>query len=159
MKGDPEIIDHLNVNLKDQITAINQYFMHARIARYWGLEGLNDNLYKASIGSMKAADGLIDRILFLEGLPNLQDIGKLLIGENVSEIIECDLRLTMSLQGRLLQTVATCETVSDYDSRLLLTPMLDTAEEHIDWLETQQWQIESMGIENYIQGQLRENAQ
>ena len=154
MKSNSEVIAALNSNLKFELTAINQLFLHSRIARNWGLNGLADANYKVSIDAMKTADSLIDRILFLEGLPNLQLLGKISIGENVREIIECDLRTFQSGRSEYLKSIELCETHIDYESRSQLTTSLEAVEEHIDHLETQIWLMDSMDIENYIQAQI-----
>jgi bacterioferritin len=154
VKGEPQILQMLNRSLKDQITAINQLFLHARIARNWGLNGLNDYEYHRSIKAMKMADALIERILFLEGLPNLQDTGKLMIGENPQELLNGDLKIVAGIRGDLLEAVAACEAARDFVSRDLLEEILEESEEHIDWIETQQWLIEHSGLENYLQSQM-----
>ncbi len=159
MKGNLTVIQELNQCLKFQLTVINQLFLHSRIARIWGLNGLADMHYKTSIAAMNAADSLIDRILFLGGLPNLQKLGKLLIGEDVEEILGCDLSLMTATRQQFQNAVAICESNLDYESRSILMAQLDAAEEHIDWLESQQWLIESMGIENYTQSQIGGEAQ
>jgi bacterioferritin len=151
MQGDPTVIQHLNAVLKNELTAINQYFLHARMLRHWGVGKLGDFEYKESLDEMKHADRLINRILFLEGLPNLQDLNKLLVGENVKELIECDLQLEQAAMPRLREAIAFCETVKDYNSRELFESILDSEEEHVDFLETQLGLIEKIGIENYIQ--------
>ena len=153
MKGDPKVIEHLNRALKNELTAINQYFLHSRILKDWGLEKLADKEYEESVDEMKHADALIQRILFLEGLPNLQDLGKLLIGENVKEILECDLKLEHKAVPDLKAAIADCESIGDYVSRHLFREILDSEEEHVDWLETQLGLIEKMGLENYTQSQ------
>ena len=153
MKGDSTVIKHLNHVLKNELTAINQYFLHARIYKDWGITKLGENEHDASIDEMKHADQLMERILFLEGLPNLQNIGKLRIGEHVSEILSCDLNLEMDAIPDLKEAIAYCEKNNDYVSRDLFDDILESEEEHIDWLETQLELIEKMGIENYIQSQ------
>ena len=154
MQGDNQVLSVLNLALKDQLTAINQLFLHARMTRNWGLKRFNDYEYHRSIKAMKMADDLIERLLFLEGLPNLQDLGKLLIGENVPEMLEGDLRLLTDMRSGLQQAIHTCETIKDYVSRELLDELLEETEAHIDWIETQQWLIENSGLENYLQSQM-----
>jgi len=151
MRGDPTVIQHLNAVLKNELTAINQYFLHARMLRHWGVTKLGSHEYHQSLDEMKDADKLIDRILFLDGLPNLQDLGKLLIGEDVKEILECDLKLEMAAMPALRDAVAYSETVRDYVSRELFESILESEEEHVDFIETQFELIERVGIENYIQ--------
>ena len=153
MKGDSTVIKYLNQVLKNELTAINQYFLHARIYKDWGITKLGENEHDASIDEMKHADQLMERILFLEGLPNLQNIGKLRIGENVSEMLSCDLHLEMDAIPDLKEAIAYCEKNNDYVSRDLFDDILESEEEHIDWLETQLELIEKMGIENYTQSQ------
>jgi bacterioferritin len=154
MKGDPKVIEHLNRVLKNELTAINQYFLHSRVLRHWGLEKLGRYEYKESIDEMKHADQLMARILFLDGLPNLQDIGKLLIGEDVREVLECDLKLEMIAHPDLKAAIAHCESVGDYVSRDLFQHILDSEEEHIDFLETQLELIDRVGLQNYCQSQM-----
>lgn len=151
MQGDPNIVQALNTCLKDQLTAINQLFLHARMAKDWGLGAFNDHEFKRSIKAMKMADGLIERVLFLEGLPNLQDLGKLLIGENVPEMLKGDLQMLTDMRINLVNTIQQCEETQDYISRDELNEILEETEEHIDWIETQQWLIENTGLENYLQ--------
>ena len=151
MKGDRDVIEFLNKVLKNELTSINQYFLHSRILKDWGVTRLAEHNHKESIEEMQHADRLIERILFLDGLPNLQDLGKLMIGENVREILECDLRLENLAVPDLRDGIARCEEASDYVSRNLLRDILEAEEEHIDWLETQLELISRIGIENYIQ--------
>lgn len=154
MKSDPAIIKSLNNCLRDQLTAINQLFLHARMAGNWGLGEFNEHEYKRSIKAMKMADELIERILFLEGLPNLQDLGKLLIGEDIPEMLGGDLQMQEAIRGTLQDTIRDCEQVRDYVSRDTLEAILEETEEHIDWIESQQWLITNSGIENYLQSQM-----
>jgi len=151
MRGDATVIQHLNAALKNELTAINQYFLHARMLGHWGVSKLGEYEYKQSIDEMKDADELIDRILFLDGLPNLQDLDKLLIGENVREILDCDLRLEHMAIARLREAIAHCESVRDFVTRDMLSKMLDGEEEQVDFIETQIELINRIGIENYIQ--------
>lgn len=157
MKGDKEVIRALNKVLGQSLIAINQYFLHARIARHWGLEALNENFYKQSIAEMKWSDDLITRILLLGGLPNLQDYGKMFIGEDVPELIDCNLRLEKQKFAILTDAIELCESKADYVSRQLLTILKDGNEEYQDWLETQEDLIESMGVERYIQSQINDD--
>lgn len=154
MKGDPTIIKLLNDQLTNELTAINQYFLHARMYKHWGLEKLGKKEYDESIGEMKHADKLIDRILMLEGLPNLQALHKLMIGENVPEILDCDLQLELGAQQTVKDGIAACEAARDYVSRELFQHILDDTEEHIDWLETQKDLIDKIGLQNYLQSQM-----
>ncbi len=158
MQGDKEIIQGLNAILKNELTAINQYFLHSRMLRDWGISELAGKEYQESIEEMQHADKLIERILFLEGLPNLQSLNKLYIGESVQEILECDLRLEHEGLTVLRETVSLCELKRDYVSRDLLMTILDNEEEHVDFLETQLNLIKSMGTENYIHLQSKPNA-
>lgn len=150
MRGDQTVIQHLNAVLKNELTAINQYFLHARMLRHWGVTKLGDREYHASLDEMKDADKLIDRILFLNGLPNLQDLDKLLIGENVREVLECDLRLEQAGLARLREAIAHCEGVRDFVSRDLFSDILEGEEEQVDFLETQFELIDRIGLERYI---------
>ena len=157
MKGDKEVIRALNKVLGQSLIAINQYFLHARIARHWGLESLNDSLYKQSIAEMKWSDELIARVLLLGGLPNLQELGKVMVGEDVPEIIDCNLRLEKQKFAIITDAITLCETQSDYVSRHLLVTLKDGNEEYQDWLETQEDLIESIGAERYIQSQINDD--
>ena len=156
MKGDAQVISWLQAQLKNELTAINQYFLHYRMYKHWGLDKLAKKEYAESIGEMKHADKLMDRIFMLDGLPNLQDLGKLLIGEDVPEALACDLRVEMGAQETIKSGMAHCESVRDYVSRDLLQGILDDTEEHIDFLETQIDLIGKVGIQNYLQSQMGE---
>ena len=151
MKGDKSTIKLLNRALKNELTSTNQFFLHARMYKNWGLNVLNDKSYKASIKAMKQADDLINRVLFLEGLPNLQDLGKLRIGEDPQEMTEADLKLTTEIRTQLVEAIGHCESASDYVSRELLEEILEHTEDYLDWLETQQSLIRDVGIQNYLQ--------
>ena len=156
MKGDAQVISHLQAQLKNELTAINQYFLHYRMYKHWGLDKLAKKEYEESIGEMKHADKLMDRIFMLDGLPNLQDLGKLMIGENVPEAMGCDLKAEVGAQETIKAGIAQCELVRDYVSRDLLQGILDDTEEHIDFLETQIDLVERVGLQNYLQSQMGE---
>jgi bacterioferritin len=158
LSGDPITVSFLNKVLRNELTAINQYFLHSRMLGDWGLSILAKKEYEESIDEMKHADKLIKRVLFLGGLPNLQDLGKLMIGESVLEVIKCDLSLEMMALPDLKLGITHCETVKDYITRELFTDILESEEEHIDWLQTQLRLIEQMGIENFVQLQTSPNA-
>jgi bacterioferritin len=154
MKGDAKVIEILNTVLGNELVAINQYFLHARMLQNWGLKELGDHEYHESIDEMKHADNLVKRILFLEGLPNLQHLGKLLIGEDLVEILKCDLQLELQALPDLKDGIAHCESVGDYISRELLEDILESEEEHIDWIETQLGLIDKIGLQNYMQSKI-----
>lgn len=154
MQGDKQVISYLNKVLTSELTSINQFFLHARMYKNWGLGELNSKAYKKSIKDMKQADDLIERILFLEGLPNLQQLGRLRIGEHTEEMLQCDMDFQLEQLSVLREAIAYCETSSDYVSRDLLEDILEYEEEHVDWIETQQYLISNTGIENYLQTQM-----
>ena len=154
MKGDTRVITYLNKALKNELVAINQYFLHARMFENWGLNELNEKEYEESIDEMKHADALIKRILFLQGLPNLQDLGKLKVGENTEEIMRCDLAVELEAVPLLREAIEVCEQARDYVSRELFEEILAAEEEHIDWLETQLELIEKVGLQNYQQSKM-----
>ncbi len=156
MKGNSDVLAVLNKVLFHELTSINQYFLHARMYRNWGLEELNEKAYKKSIKDMKQADDLIERILFLEGLPNLQDLGKLRIGEKTEEMLQCDLDLEMEQITLVRDAITLCEKHSDYVSRDLLEDILEDEEEYVDWIEAQQFLIQHTGIENYLQSMMED---
>jgi len=158
MKGDAKVIQYLNKVLGNELIAINQYFLHSRMYRNWGFKELSEHEYKESIDEMKHADKLTERILFLEGVPNFQDLGKLLIGENPQEVLKCDLKLELKAIPELKEAIAYCETVRDYISRELFEDILESEEEHVDWLETQLSLIEQVGIQNYLQSAMDDIA-
>ena len=154
MKGDPKVIELLNKALGNELVAINQYFLHSRMFKDWGLKVLADKEYEESIDEMKHADQLIERILFLEGIPNLQDLGKLMIGENTKEMLECDLRLEHRAIPDLREGIAYSESIQDYVSRDLFASILESEEEHVDWLETQLSLVDRLGVQNYEQAMM-----
>lgn len=156
MQGDAKVLSYLQAQLKLELTSINQYFMHYRMLKHWGFGKLAQLEYKESISEMKHADAIMDRIFMLDGLPNLQDLGKLLLGEDVPEILACDLRAEQGGQAHLKEAIAHCESVRDYVTRDLLRRLLDDTEEHIDFVETQLGLIAQMGLQNYLQAQMDE---
>lgn len=159
MKGNPQIIAELNKLLKNELTAINQYFLHARMMSHWGFERLGKKIYEESIGEMKHADKLIQRILLLDGLPNLQDLGKIAIGETVPECLKADLKLESVARTDLVAAVAHCETAKDFVTREIAVAILEDAEEHIDFLETEIGLLEKVGVQNYLQSQIGEGKE
>ncbi len=156
MPGDPKIIHHLQAQLRNELTATNQYFLHYRILQHWGFGKLAKREYEESIGEMKHADRLMARILMLDGLPNLQDLGKLLVGEDVPEVLDCDLRMERAAQLTIKEGIAACEMARDYVSRDLLQGILEDTEAHIDFLETQLDLVNKVGLQNYLQSQMDE---
>ncbi|HXD41571.1 MAG TPA: bacterioferritin [Ramlibacter sp.] len=154
MQGDPQVIQHLQAQLRNELTATNQYFLHFRMLKHWGFGKLAKKEYEESLGEMKHADRLMERILVIEGLPNLQDLAKLLVGENVPEILDCDLRTERGAQATIKEGIAHCEAVRDYVSRELLEDILEDTEEHIDYLETQLDVLAKVGLQNYLQSQM-----
>ena len=156
MQGDPQVIQHLQAQLRNELTATNQYFLHYRILRHWGFEKLAKKEYEESIGEMKHADRLMERILMLDGLPNLQDLGKLMVGEDVPEILNADLQTERSAQATIKAGIAQCEACGDYVSREILQHILEDTEEHVDFLETQLDLLGKVGLQNYLQSQMGE---
>ncbi|MFT5900231.1 MAG: bacterioferritin [Glaciecola sp.] len=157
MKGKPEIIKVLNEVLTIELTSINQYFLHARMYKNWGFEVLNEKCFKKSIKDMKQADDVITRILFLEGLPNLQMLGKINIGENPQEMLKCDIEFQLKQIPQLKQAIVLCEQHMDFVSRDLLAGILDYEEDYYDWQDTQAYQLEQLGVQNYLQAQVEED--
>ncbi|WP_028293605.1 bacterioferritin [Oceanobacter kriegii] len=157
MKGDSKVIEYLNQVLTIELTSINQYFLHARMYKNWGFEELNEKCYKKSIKDMKQADELIERVLFLEGLPNLQKLNRLRVGEHTEEMLQCDMDQIDEQMTLLREAIAYCESVSDFVSRELLKEILEYEEEHFDWIETQQHLIEQTGIQNYLQSMMSDD--
>ena len=156
IKGDPQVLAALNEGLKGELTAINQYFLHARMLKHWGFDRLGKKIYDESIGEMKHADKLMQRILVLDGLPNLQDLGKIAVGETTVECLKADLKLEQAARTALVAAVTHCETAKDYVSREIVVDILEDAEEHIDFLETEIGLIEKVGVQNYLQSQMGE---
>ena len=156
MKADSAVITELNAALKGQLTVINQTFLHARMAKNWGLEELNEHEYKASIKAMKMADDLIERILFLEALPGMQALNRLQIGENIPEVFAGDMAVHMEVRQQLVSAIDVCEKAQDYVSRDMLTEVLEETEEQIDWIETQQWLIDNSGLQNYLAARMED---
>ena len=158
MQGNPQVLQLLQAQLRNELTATNQYFLHYRILKHWGFERLAKKEYEESIGEMKHADRLIERILMLDSLPNLQDLGKLLVGEDVPEILDCDLQSERGAQATVKEGIAACETAQDYVSREILEDILEDTEEHIDWLETQVELLAKVGLQNYLQSQMGDGS-
>ena len=159
MQADPQVIQHLQAQLRNELTATNQYFLHYRILKHWGFDKLAKKEYEESIGEMKHADRLMERILMLDALPNLQDLGKLLVGEDVPEILDCDLQSERGAQATVKEGIAHCESVRDYVSREILEDILKDTEEHIDFLETQLDVLAKVGLQNYLQSQMGEGSE